>query len=287
MVTFCIRKSLWVCSILLLSPSLTLLAQQAPPQPYSLPALIDSAQRHLPVLRQKKALVDAAKAGVRDAKDAWLPTSWLGDEVLVGSDNSLPGSYYSFGLIPSVSSGINPANNSQAAGGNMAFLFNEYDLVTFGLRRATVRRAEAGEHLSQADLDRERYLMKWQIARLYLNIRKSQLQLGIDSENVRRYAELYTVIRAVTLSGIKPGADSSLAMAELSGARTAYNNTYGRVRQLYEELSYFTGLPSGGLLIDTSRIRNNLDNLQAANSQNVNPGAPNPQTPNPLTDYFI
>jgi len=80
----------------------------------------------------KKALVDAAKAGIRDARDAYLPNSFVGDEVMVGSDNALPGSYYSFGLIPSVSSGVNPANNSQAAGGNMAFFFNEYDLVTFG-----------------------------------------------------------------------------------------------------------------------------------------------------------
>src|ERR1700722_634613 len=190
MVTFCIRKSLWACSLMLLSPSISLFAQQGSPQLYSLPALIDAAQHHLPVLREKKALVDAAKAGIRDARDTYLPHSYLGDEALVGSDNALPGSYYSFGLIPSVSSGINPANNSQAAGGNMAFFFNEYDLVTFGLKRATVGRAEADETLSQADLDREIYLVKWQVAKAYLDIRKSLLRLSIDSENVTRYTRL-------------------------------------------------------------------------------------------------
>jgi outer membrane protein TolC len=294
MVTFCFRKLLWMGCILLWWPSFGLHAQPVMPAAYSLPALIDSAQHHLPVLRQKMALVEAAKAGIRDARDAYLPSSFLGDEVLAGSDNSLPGTYYSFGLIPSASSGINPANNSQAAGGNMAFLFNEYDLLTFGLRQATIRRAEAGEHLSQADLDRERYLLKWQIARLYLNIRKSLLQQGIDSENIRRYSELYIVIRAVTLSGIKPGADSALALAELSGARTTYNTTYGQGRQLVEELSYLTGLPSGALFIDTSRIRDNLapgrvsgPESRAASSQNVNSGPPSPQVPNPLTDYFV
>ncbi len=287
MVTFCIRKALWACSLLLLGSSLTLLAQQAPPQPYSLPALIDSAQRHLPVLRQKKALVDAAKAGIRDARDAYLPNSFVGDEVMVGSDNALPGSYYSFGLIPSVSSGVNPANNSQAAGGNMAFFFNEYDLVTFGLKRATVRRAEADEHLSQADLDREIYLMKWQIARLYLNIRKGQLQQGIDSENVNRYVQLYTIIQAVTQNGIKPGADSSLAMAELSSARTSYNNVYGQIRQLYAELGYYTGVDPDRALVDTSKIR---DNLAARRQDGVSMGLPGGQDSaralNPLIDYF-
>src|SRR6185312_8681078 len=157
MVSFCIRKLLWAGCLLLLRPTASLWAQSVRANSYSLPALIDSAQHHLPVLRQKKALVDAASAGIRDAKDAWLPTSNLGDEVVVGSDNSLPGSYYSFGMIPSVSSGINPANDMQAAGGNLAFLFNEYDLVTFGLRKATIHRAEADQQLSQADLDREIY----------------------------------------------------------------------------------------------------------------------------------
>lgn len=287
MVPFCIRKLLWTGCILLLWPSSVLFGQTITPATYSLPALIDSAQHHLPVLRQKMALVDAAKGGIRDARDAYLPSSFVGDELLVGSDNSLPGTYYSFGLIPSASSGINPANNSQAAGGNMAFLFNEYDLVTFGLRRATVRRAEADEHLSQADLDRERYLMKWQIARLYLNIRKSQLQLGIDSENVRRYGELYTVIQAVTRSGIKPGADSALAMAELSGARTAYNNTNGQGRQLYEELSYYTGLPSGKLIVDTARIRDNLGAKRVDGLSLDLSGRDSTRMPNPLTDYFV
>jgi outer membrane protein TolC len=294
MVPFCVRKLSWTgCVLLLWLPGAIFGQPGAPtgssrtPAAYSLPALIDSAQHHLPVLRQKTALVEAAKAGIRDAKDAYLPASFIGDEVLVGSDNSLPGTYYSFGLIPSASSGINPANNSQAAGGNMAFLFNEYDVLTFGLKQATVRRAEAGEQLSQADLDRERYLIKWQIARLYLNIRKSLLQQGIDSENIHRYSELYTVIRAVTLSGIKPGADSALAMAELSAARTAYNNTYGQGRQLFEEMSYLTGLPSGRLRIDTSRIRDNLGH-EPVNGLNLDlAGTDSTPPPNPLTDYFV
>lgn len=288
MVTFCFRKLLGAFGVLLLWPSNALFAQAGLPQPYSLPALIDSAQRHLPVLRQKKALVDAAKAGIRDARDAYLPSSYLGDELSVGTDNAAPGSYYSFGLIPSVSSGINPANNSEAAGGNIAFLFNEYDLVTFGLKKATVRRAEAGANLSQADLDREIYLMKWQIAKLYLDIRKSQLQRGIDSENVDRYTQLYTVIQAVTQSGIKPGADSSLAMAELSSARTRYNNTDGRIRQLFEELGYFTGISPDRILVDTTRIRNNLAEKNPGGSMDLSaPAADSSRVPNPLIDYYM
>jgi outer membrane protein TolC len=289
MVTFCTRKLLWASSIFLLSPALSTRAQQAPGitgQTYTLPALIDSAQRHLPVLRQKKALVLAARAGITDARHSFLPDAYLGDEISVGSDNALPGSYYSFGIIPSVSSGISPTNNYQAAGGNIAFLNNEYDLVTFGLKNATVHRAEANADLSQADLDREVYLLKWQIAKLYLDIRKSQLQLSIDSENINRYARLYLVIRAVTLSGIRAGADSSLALAELSGARTTYNKTDGLLRQLNEQVSFLTGIAADRILVDTSRIADNLAEKTPADAGIKWPDPDSIRRPNPLTDYY-
>jgi outer membrane protein TolC len=280
MVTFCNRKLLWISSILLLSPMLSLFAQTSG-QSYSLPALIDSAQRHLPVLLQKKALIEASRAGVRDARDAYLPSSYLGDEVLVGTDNALPGSYYSFGLIPSVTSGVNSANNYQAAGGNIGFLSNEYDLVNFGLRKATVQQAQANLQLSQADLARETYLLKWQLGKVFLDIRKAQFQLGIDSQNVDRYQTLYKVIEAVTRSGIKPGADSALAMAELSGARTLYNNTYGQVRALYAQLSYMTGIPISGILVDTSGTQSNISNPVI-----IVIALKDSSAANPLTDYY-
>ncbi len=288
MVTFCSRKFLWAAGFLLLLPTLSLFAQYNG-QSYSLPALIDSAQHHLPVLLQKKALIEAARSGVTDARHAYLPASIIGDEVLAGSDNAVPGSYYSFGLIPSVSSGVNPSNNYQAAGGNIGFLFNEYELANFGLKKATVRQAEAGLDLSQADLAREVYLLKWQIGKLFLDIRKYQFQLGIDSQNADRYQTLYKVIQAVTRSGIKPGADSALAMAELSGARTLYNNTYGQIRQLYAQLGYLTGIPINGILVDTSGTGGNLTNpgLAGAAQPYPIPLTDSSAAANPVTDYYI
>jgi outer membrane protein TolC len=250
MVTFCYRKFLRVASTFLLMPSISLFAQQ---KKYALSDYIDSAQRHLPVLFQKKALVDAATAGITDARHTFLPTSYLGDEASVGTDNSLPGSYISFGIIPSTSSGVRSTNTFQSAIGNIGFLYNQYELLDFGLKKATVRNAEAFTDLSRADLERERYLVKWEVGKLYLDILKDEFQLGIDSENVSRYETLFKVIEAVTRSGIKPGADSALAMAELSKTRITYNQTEGDIRQLQQQLSYLSGIPANDVNIDTTR----------------------------------
>jgi outer membrane protein TolC len=278
MVTFCYRKFLRVFGILLLTPALSLFAQQ---KKYSLSDYIDSAQRHLPVLFQKKALVDAAKAGITDARHTFLPTTYAGDEVSVGTDNSLPGSYISFGIIPSTSSGVRSSNTFQSAIGNIGFLYNQYELLDFGLKKATLQNAEAFTDLSQADLERERYLVKWEVGKLYLDILKNQFQLGIDSENVSRYKTLYKVIEAVTRSGIKPGADSALAIAELSKTRITYNQTEGEIRQLQQQLSYLTGIPVGEVNIDTSATQGYLSTggiLGRIQDTTI--------SLNPLTDYY-
>ncbi len=278
MVTFCYRKFLRVVSIFLLIPSLSLFAQQ---KQYSLSNYIDSAQRHLPVLFQKKALVDAARAGITDARHAFLPTSYLGDEASVGTDNSLPGSYISFGIIPSTSSGVRSSNTYQSAIGNIGFLYNQYDLLDFGLKKATVRNAEASTDLSKADLERERYLVKWEVGKLYLDILKNEFQLGIDLENVSRYETLYKIIEAVTRSGIKPGADSALAMAELSKTRITYNQTEGEIRQLQQQLSYLTGIPVNDINIDTSGTQDYLSTTGILGRVQDTAAAPNP-----LIDYY-
>src|SRR5215469_1227331 len=154
MVAFCTRKSYRAIGILLMMSPLSLVAQQ---KTYTLADFVDSAQRHLPVLLQKKSLADAARAGITDARHAFLPTSYLGDELTLGTDNSIPGSYLSFGVIPSSSSGVRSSNIYQPALGNIGFVSNQYDLYDFGLKKATIQNAQAVANLSQADLDRETY----------------------------------------------------------------------------------------------------------------------------------
>ncbi|HVS95498.1 MAG TPA: TolC family protein [Puia sp.] len=278
MVAFCTRKFYRALSILLLLAPLSIFAQQ---RTYTLAEFVDSAQRHLPVLLQKKSLVDAARAGITDAKHSFLPSAYAGDEVTFGTDNSMPGSYLSFGIIPSSSSGVRSTNIYQPALGNIGFISSQYDLYDFGLKKATVKDAQAFANLSQADLDRQTYLTKWEVAKLYLDFLKAEFQLSIDQENVRRYDTIYRVIQAVTGSGIKPGADSALAMAELSKTRTTYNETLGQVRLLQQQMSYLTGIPASAIAIDTSRT---ADYQSGLNNAGIRPDSS--ITGNPLIDYF-
>ncbi|MBS1607911.1 MAG: TolC family protein, partial [Bacteroidetes bacterium] len=103
-----------------------------------------------------------------------------------------------------------------------------------------------------ADLQREEYLLESSVARLYFSLLKNLYRLTADQQNIDRYKELFTIIKALTSSGINAGADSSLAKAELSKTIISYNQTLGRVNQLKEQLSFLTGISANRLAIDTA-----------------------------------
>jgi len=220
---------------------------------YSLAELADSASRHLPGLLGKQALVGSAEAAVREAKNSYLPRVNVVEEVSVGSANDVAGPFLPApGVLHSISGSINGSQSYQAVTGNLASVYGEYDLVNFGLRGARVAGARAIAGEARADFERERYLIRWQVARVYFGILRNRYQLEVDSADIRRYQAMYTVSRALTGNGVNPGVDSSLAKAGLSRTRINYNQAMGNLRRLCQQLAYLTGLTDPGIRMDTS-----------------------------------
>ena len=210
---------------------------------FSLSELVDSAQKHLPVLLQKQALVNSAKANVTDTHNSFLPKVNVGDELSIASANDVGGSYIPMaGIIRTTSGSIRADNNYHAQTGNIISAYAEYELVNFGLRGAKVENAVAYANLQQADFNKEVYIVKLQIGKLYFNILKNLYLLQIDQQNIRRYQSVNTIIGALTGSGIKPGVDSSLAKAELSKIKVSYNQRAGAIKQLQQQLAFLTGI---------------------------------------------
>jgi len=251
------------------------------PRPLSLVEYVATLKNHMPSILGKKAQLNQAQAGVADTRHSFLPNAFIGDQINLGTDNSLPGSYLSYGIIPSTSSGLHSSNNYQSAVGNIAIFQSQYLLFDFGLKKARMGQAKALVNLSQRDLDRETYLLEWQTCKLYFEILRNQFQLAIDRQNVLRNEAIFSVIEAVTRSGIKPGADSSLAIAELSKSRTIYNQTLGRAKQMQQQMSYLTGIPADQVEVDTSQAKNYLATLRV-----IAAGSYADSGNNPLTAYY-
>ena len=277
MVSFRLWKYCGAWCILFIMPTLPLLAQQ---KKYSLINIIDSATHYLPLLKQKGRLADAAKAQITDTRHSFLPQLKVSEQLSLGSDNSIPGSYFPMGITPSTSGGVRAYNNSQAASSNVAVLYGEYELANFGLNNAQINLAQSYAQVAEADLQKEQYLLELNIAKIYFNLQKSLYSLKADEQNVQRYQSIFNVIQALTLSGIKPGSDSSLAKAELSKTRVVYNQTQGLISQQKQQLSYLTGVTADNLVFDVPKDA-------IINSKQFDMPIFPDASSNPLIDYYI
>jgi outer membrane protein TolC len=244
----------------------------------TLSALNDSADHYLPRLLEKRALVNSASSYVTETRDQFLPAIRFNDQVNIGSDNSTAGSYFPYGIIPSTSSGVRAANDYQAVSGNLAILYGEYDLIDFGYKNARIDYAKSEQALSQSDLQREMYILHGRICRAYFNLMISEARMSVEKETVKRYDTIFTIINALTISGIKPGSDSSLAKAELSKSRITYNQINEQAKNYREEISYLTGVATDQIRTDSILMligkRKSTVPMQADTSVN------------PLIDYY-
>ncbi len=246
---------------------------------FSLNQLINFALQHSPELMSRQAIVNSSLADKQVVKDAFLPTAVVGDEALIATDNSLPGSYLSMGVIPSTSSGIHNENNAQPATGNFALLMSQYEIASFGYKKARIKNADAIIDLNKSDEDRDAYLLKWRLSKLYFVLTREQLQLAIELQNVNRYEQLFQIIRGITISGLKAGADSSQALAELSKTKIDYNNALKQLQLTKQEISYLTGLNAESINADTLETAHQIDVMKIMSSLSDT-------TKNPLLDYY-
>lgn len=246
------------CILMLLTVS-TLQAQP----PISLDSIVRAAIRYQPIIKQKQSGVSAAEAGLTATRHDFLPQVRVSEQLNAGTDNSLAGSYFTFGITPSTSAGVRGENNSTLESGNVATLYGEYQLYNFGLNKARLNASHTDIAMQSADLDNERYQLALQVARYYFATLKIQYRLDADRQNVFRYDSVFTVIRALASAGIRPGSDSSMAKAELSKARVDYNRTLGDLMQLKEELGYLTGLAPDVITADTVSLHLLLEQIPA------------------------
>ncbi len=218
----------------------------------SLPMLIDSAVKNFPQLLQKQALVNSSRANVIDVKHSFIPTLNVSDEINVASANQLPGTSLPLEIIPSISGANRASNNWQPAATNIGVLYSEYLLADFGLKNAKIKNAESFSNVQMSDLQRTVFSVKASVTQLYLQLVQIQFRLNAEKMNIERYQYIFDLIKSLTQNGIVAGVDSSLAKAELSKARSTYNQINGILFQLKDQLSFYTGIASSKILADTS-----------------------------------
>lgn len=251
MSAFSNRKCCWLFGIIILFPAASIWAQN---KATTLLDLVVASKNYYPSIQQKRAIVNSSKAYSTDTRHSFLPQIRISEQLSLGTDNSLAGSYLPLSGIPTTSAGIRDQNDMQTSAGNLGVLYGEYALVNFGLNKAKLNSVDAIIQFQEADYAREVYDAELAVAKTFFQILKGQNKLNVDQENVDRYQSVFNVIKALSLSGLIAGADSSLAMAELSKAKMNYNLSLGNLMRLKLQMEGLSGISAPNIQVTQPKV---------------------------------
>ncbi len=220
-------------------------------QVLSLNDAVSAAVNNYPLLQQRKSEAAAAKAHITTVSGNRLPSLVLQDQVTLGTDNSLQGAYFSLGMVPSTPGSYTNVHGNPNTG-NIAISFLKWDFYTFGYYNAQQREARSQAGVSNAILNKDRYVVTENTIALYLDWLKKYRLLQIQDENLQRAKIILGAIRATVLSGLKPGVDSSMASATYADARISYLQALDNYKNQRIAIAMYTGWGADDDIPDTS-----------------------------------
>ncbi|GAB2470596.1 hypothetical protein GCM10011375_38810 [Hymenobacter qilianensis] len=182
-------------------------------RPLTLPQALELARTQAPHLQAKAYQVQAAEADLTHTKTQRLPSLRLSGQVSYGSTNAGAGTMLPVGTIIPSSGSLSGVNSYNAVFGSLGTALMEWSPVTFGQYPAQWARAEAARSYAQADADNELFTQQLRVAQTYLDLLATQSLRRVREQDVRRVAVLKKTITRLTLHGLRPGVDSTLARA--------------------------------------------------------------------------
>jgi outer membrane protein TolC len=221
-------------------------------QKLSLYEAVNKSVTNYPLIKQRISETEASKAHIKTVNGYRIPSLKLLEEVNMGTANSLPGGYFTFGIIPSVSGSITSQENTNNASGNFAVSYLEWPFYTFGYFNAQKKNAEAAFATSQSVLNSDKYLLTENIISLYLDWVKKYRLWQIEDENLKRSETILNAIKATVNSGLKPGVDSSTANAQFARDRIAYLQAKNDYQNDLVSIAMYTNENADNILPDTS-----------------------------------
>lgn len=181
---------------------------------------IDFAQKNYPGILKSQAQMRAAKMNVRLQKiNEYLPDSLFQYQQFMASHNQLTASFYGSPVFPGISG---PGFNST----NMMPIFStvggysiDWAPLDFGLHKARINVAKIQSGQAEQIYEASKLDVATAVANAYLDAVVAIEQIRAAQENVKSFEKFSDVVQAQIAGSLKPGADQSLATAQLANAK--------------------------------------------------------------------
>lgn len=222
--------------------------------PVTLAQAVETASKNYPSLRVSQEQMNAAAAGVRLARTAWLPRVDAIAQENRATRNNVFGLLLPQSVIPSISGPVLGTNNTGTVWGSALGALATWEPFDFGLREAGVAVAEAARSQSEATLKRSRFEVAAATVDSYLTLAAAQELVRASQAGIDRAEAILRVTRAQADAQLRPGADVSRAEAELAAARTQLIHAHQAVDVARATLAQFVGGPPEQIAISAPRL---------------------------------
>jgi outer membrane protein len=234
--------------------ALILLTSARLPAQLTLAQAVADALRNYPSVRVSQEQINAAAAGIRLARTAYLPRVDALAQANRATRNNVFGLLLPQSVIPSISGPVLGTNNLDTAWGSAVGALVSWEPFDFGLRRASVDAATAARAQSEAALKRTQFDVAVATADAYLTVVAAQETVRAAQAAVDRTEVIARTIGALVNAELRPGADASRAQAELAAARTQRIQADQAAAIARANLSRFVGREPGQITVSAPKL---------------------------------
>jgi outer membrane protein TolC len=231
-----------------------LLAQQPPPAALTIAQAVQNALHNYPSIQVSQEQINAAAAGIRLARTAFLPRVDGLAQVNRATRNNVFGLLLPQSVIPSMSGPVIGSNNLGTAWGSAIGTLVTWEPFDFGLRRASVDAAAAAQAQSEATLRRTQFEVATAAADAYLTLVAAQETVRAAQAGVDRAEVVMQTTNALVGAELRPGADASRAEAELAAAQTQLIQAQQAVEVARAMVSRFVGMEPAQIAVSSPRL---------------------------------
>ena len=216
---------------------------------------VESALKNYPAIQISQEQINAAAAGIRLARTAYLPRIDATAQVNRATRNNVFGLLLPQSVIPSMSGPVIGSNNFGTAWGSAIGALVSWEPFDFGLRQANVAVAEAARTQQEAALRRTRYDIAVATADAFLTLAAAQETVRAAQAGLDRAETVLKTVRALVQAELRPGADAARSEAESAAARTQLVQAQQATEVARANLARFVGLEPAQISILMARLQ--------------------------------
>ena len=230
-----------------LTPSLAVLlistiwAQETQTTSLTIQEAVGRAQK-FPSIEASQEQVNAAAAGIRQARTNYLPSVDMVGQINRSTRNNVFGLLLPQAVIPNISGPVLGTDNGSNVWGSAAGLLVSWQPFDFGRRRALVRSAQSTQERAELTRKRTRFDVETTTAAAFLTLLASQQTVRAAQAAVERARVLVQSVKASVNARLRPGADLSRADTELDAAETQLMQAEQSVSVAKAAVAEYTGM---------------------------------------------